>query len=35
MPLGKLTSNTLINGINILKKLEDEINNENPNNENL
>jgi poly [ADP-ribose] polymerase len=35
MPLGKLTSNTLINGLNILKKLEDELNNENPNNENL
>ena len=35
MPLGKLSSYTLKNGLNILKKIEDELKNENPNKENL
>ena len=35
MPLGKLSSSTLLNGLNILKNIEIELNNENPNKENL
>jgi len=35
MPLGKLSSSTLMNGLNILKKIEEELKNDNPNKENL
>jgi len=35
MPLGKLSSVTLTNGLNILKQIELELKNENPNRENL
>ena len=35
MPLGKLSSSTLLNGLNILKNIEIELNKENPDKENL
>ena len=35
MPLGKLSPATLTHGLNILKKIEEELNNKNPNKENL
>ena len=35
MPLGKLSSATLTHGLNILKEIEDELNNKNPNKEKL
>ena len=35
MPLGKLSPCTLSNGLNILKEIEDELNNKNPNKEKL
>ena len=35
MPLGKLSSSTLTHGLTILKQIEDELNNKNPNKENL
>ena len=35
MPLGKLSPSTLSNGLNILKEIEGELNNNNPNNEKL
>ena len=35
MPLGKLSTSTLTNGLNILKEIENELNSEEPNKENL
>ena len=35
MPLGKLSTTTLTNGLNILNKIDDELNNKNPSNEKL